>query len=391
VSRRVLRRRDVERELRNAQGQELDLSGSLLEGDLTGLDFEHGFRVDSNTKRGFKDCAFSRVNCAEAVFVDCGFSGTAFQSSNFRNCTFEWCDFRFSTFRQSTFEDATFRNCDFYRACFEVGNIFVGAKLVNVSLDQADLGGADLRWFAIDGGLLQENEGALATFIRHYAPIWEVEDPDYLRIFRSVDEHVERAIRARFETAAYIYRNLAGAWASRSYFRDSSRAYVAAKRLERRNWREPAPLVMGAGKREPQSPDETAGAPPRRTKTLVAAVRSVTTGLRAVARYLTSLVADLTSGYGESPMRVLGSISLLVAVSAGIYYAVGGLLDEAKRPVRDMVDIVLFSLGSLVANPPNRLQPASPAIEVVSVMETLVGIGLVGLLGFVVGNRIRNS
>jgi hypothetical protein len=52
---------------------------------------------------------------------------------------------------------------------------------------------------------------------------------------------------------------------------------------------------------------------------------------------------------------------------------------------------LLYSGGAFTTFGVDTLRPANDLIRFLSILESMVGIALTGLLGFVLGNRIRRS
>ena len=57
----------------------------------------------------------------------------------------------------------------------------------------------------------------------------------------------------------------------------------------------------------------------------------------------------------------------------------------------DIRDAFLYALASFVTMEAEFIKPASATVEVFSKIQAALGIFLVGLLGFVAGNKIRRS
>ena len=93
--------------------------------------------------------------------------------------------------------------------------------------------------------------------------------------------------------------------------------------------------------------------------------------------------------FGESLPRVFPWIALLIAVPALGYWISGGIQLDGGGDA-DVWDCLLFSAGRLAASTPERLS-ATVAVEWIGVAQTFLGIALLGLLGFVLGNKLRSS
>jgi hypothetical protein len=132
----------------------------------------------------------------------------------------------------------------------------------------------------------------------------------------------------------------------------------------------------------------------------------------AIRRYSSFVVdqcVEWVCDYGESFRRVLLSIFIVFLLFVLLYGVTNGVVHEEqgnngsvvranlgffKAPnlaVRDVPDLTLFSLGSMTTMVPENLEPRYRLIAVASSVQALITIALTGLLGFVLGNRIRRS
>ena len=81
---------------------------------------------------------------------------------------------------------------------------------------------------------------------------------------------------------------------------------------------------------------------------------------------------------------------------AFIYGMTGSVVEVRESPagvVKEIThspfDVMIFSLLAMTTSESAELVPASHTVEFIRGFEALLGIALTGLLGFVVGNRIR--
>jgi len=101
--------------------------------------------------------------------------------------------------------------------------------------------------------------------------------------------------------------------------------------------------------------------------------------------------------YGESVPRVLGSLAAVYAAFTLIYALTGSVVRElegpggsARVPVRNPVVAAIFSLQVVTTgSPEGGLAPRGDLTLLLMGVEAFLGIALTGLLGFVLGNRIR--
>jgi uncharacterized protein YjbI with pentapeptide repeats len=109
-------------------------------------------------------------------------------------------------------------------------------------------------------------------------------------------------------------------------------------------------------------------------------------------------LVEWLSDYGESISRVVVSLLVLVGFFMLIYAVTGGVLvalqvpgGTIRQPTRNPIHLFLFSLGTITRFSPVDLEPRNDLIGLVAGLEAFVGLALTGLLGFVVGHRIRRG
>ena len=100
--------------------------------------------------------------------------------------------------------------------------------------------------------------------------------------------------------------------------------------------------------------------------------------------------------YGESVPRVLCSllaVYVLFTLIYGLTWSVirvhATLTTIIREPTRNLIDLARFSLAAMTTTDLTGLEPRNGLVELLAGLEALLGIALTGLLGFVVGNRIR--
>jgi hypothetical protein len=363
VAKPRLSRARLVRMLKDTGGAEIILTGYDLSGmDLNGLSLTNIIFSDINTRQTADLTGTSFRGC---TIRDANFSGAKLSRATFRDGDLRWCDFRYTNIEQCTFQSAYLFGCDFYRAEFIGITVFEEAHLEGVSLYLANLEGAGLRRENLGGRILQENPSLFAEFHRQFSHLGPLEVQHYLA-------------RGYLE-AAGIYRALVGAWTARGLLRDASWAYVRLKRMEtltyspRRSWLIYAPVVHG----------ESSGSQTFLSKSGLAA--------RYLPLYLVNLFVDAVCGFGESLWRVIVSFLVLLLGGALFYQISQSVIDASGSVVGSFSENLLFSLGNLVSVSFDNLQPADRLARFMLAAQSLLGIMLVGLFGFILGNKIRHS
>jgi hypothetical protein len=103
------------------------------------------------------------------------------------------------------------------------------------------------------------------------------------------------------------------------------------------------------------------------------------------AKWVALALADGICAFGEGPLHVLFWIGFITgAFGIGVWLA-GGVSSG------HLTDALLYSLGSMSAGSFSNVRAVNHTIEAWAAVERILGIAGIGLFGFVLGNRIRQS
>jgi uncharacterized protein YjbI with pentapeptide repeats len=327
-------------------GQRLDLCGYDLSGmDLRGQSFHDvifGRRYGATPPADLRRTLFSTD---KTTFEHCDFTEAELDRTDFRGATLVDCDFRYAVFNRTQLAEATVRRSDFYRAMFDKGTVMARSTLEQVSLDSASLDGMT----AIDWETLDPDEGPLLAqegAERDYREFLETTVRD-----RPTQDDVEQAVARRFRDAARVYRSLSGVFMTHGRYRDAGLAYARSRRLERRAER------MEHRRR-----------------------------LVPSFQWVWLWFADLLCGFGESLGRVAAWLAVVAVMPGLVYWSAGGVEGAAG-----VLDHLLFSLSQLRATTPEGMSESNAVVEWIGVSQTLLGVALLGVFGFILANKIRNS
>lgn len=357
-----LTRDEVIRRIMDADSEGLDLSREKFRGiDLSGIKFR---KVIFSRNEPYHRAKLVDVILRDCSFVDCCMAGADVADCAFRGSRFDRCDFRYSVFRNCTFADTSLELCDFYRADFEGNNIFQQSSLHLTSFNRANLSGTDICRDNFCAGILQENPKEFMRFHKHFGHVHP--------------EEMEMFVSRRHEEAAVVYRSLAGVWSSRALYSDASWAYVRLKRHETAVRSPIYALRVGRG-------SGGAGSTP------VGLMRRLGYAVRDIPAYLGHILAGAICGFGESLSRIFLTYVITGAAFAVLYWQIGAVVNEDGSVAKGISDNFVYSLGNMSASAPERLHVGTVHTELLSALQSLIGVGLIGLLGFVLGNRIRNS
>ena len=127
--------------------------------------------------------------------------------------------------------------------------------------------------------------------------------------------------------------------------------------------------------------------------------------LTLLGRNAAAWFVELLCDYGESVKRVIRwTLALLFFIGPLLVAALGGLswtgqnravysnlTASWQKYLYSYLQYLLYMLDTLTTANFAELAPSTDAVRVLSGFMSIVGIFLVGLLGFVAGNRIRSS
>jgi uncharacterized protein YjbI with pentapeptide repeats len=335
----------------------------------------------------FRHAELIRCNFDDAVIEGGDFFFSILNYCRFRN-TIGYClDFRYSQIDNCSLSASTLVMCDFYMTDFKGATAFSDSHFMYCSLTSATFSGNcptmdNLSSRVIDFhdeestnknkkalcseeligilssryndvNIIQDNYELYSLFY-HY-PNWERNNPcgrksDFNPAEKN--EHKEKSKITTVEESKQLYSTLSGIYTGKGLFRDSNRAYRMAKKKELEHSWLSAKLAFK---------DKKFGE-----------------GLRYLGRCISPLVAK-SMGYGYKwSVIVLWFIVLVLGYSIYGYIKVHG----------DYLNNLTGSLN-------NSMGPYQSFIErineIIGCLEPALGTLLIGFLGFVIANRIRNN
>lgn len=399
-------------------GARLDLRGKNLPqmlrrrhlslGDLASCKIE---KVTFGTRdRDEPPTILEDISFADSTFVDVWFANVDLRAVYFRKCKFTKCDFRYVNVARSSFQDTTLTDCDFYRAHFASAAIFTRATLTRVSLDKAWLDGiTGLTREQFERrdppGDVDDPEGVVAD---QYAPalVQEGAEGDYeeflqaTRPDRPAQHTVAQALEDAPIEAADVYRALSGLWTAQGQFSDASFAYARGKDLERkyaspryirrvnrgRNDRNKRRSEARAAKEHGDaSPDqldlaETRDEPPKPYT------------FELGRSWLWLSLAGTVARYGESLWRVVAGVVGLTLLPGIAYSLFGGVRDaHTGKAIRGILQCWQFSFEQMTASPAKHWESTANIVDLIGSFQTVLGVTLLGLFGFVLAQKLRNA
>jgi len=328
---------------------QINFSGKQLEGvnfsdnkTLKNVLFLKSTLINCKFERSYLDsCDFSQAQIkglGDAKYAS--FKDSKIYKTKFREAVIELCDFRYADIIDSTLQSAYLKYTDFYRTAFKGITIFQDAKIESSSLNYISF-----ETFCITSDNLMKNKSG-ASLVQENHAIYEDFLSKWIRLDIAKNEMkiVEGGLASKFREAERIYRQFSALWEGRGHNKDAEWAYVQAKRMERKRlWFE----------------SET---------------NKFANKLKAVL----NLLLDVVLGYGVRLSRVIITYLTLILLFGVLYKILSG---------GDIVSCMSLSLGYTIGVRPE----ANPAIEVLSMFQTGMGMLLTGFLGFVVANKVRKS
>jgi uncharacterized protein YjbI with pentapeptide repeats len=305
-------------------------------------------------------------DCHDSKFIDSFLVDIKAQQANFVYCDMRGCYLIRAILHNADFSNARLQGADLSGA--ELNNaILCNAKLTEADFTNAKLEGVNLfgAWLAgtfltrqqIGDRIIQEYEG--------------YEHPNYVH-----RDQESGAIPGRYAQATSIYRALKNNFLSIGSYHDASWAYVKERKMRKQTHWPPKRL------RE-SYPAEFSGLPQKGLKGKWCLLQFY--GKNFVS-FILDWVFELTSEYGEKPSLTLLWALAFVLSFTFLFQWIGGITGP-----QTWLDYFNYSLGSFVTVSFGEFEAVTPLAKTFTSLEALLGICVLGLLMFALGNRINRS
>jgi hypothetical protein len=382
---------------RNSEGnldlRDLDLKKCLLEKNLPldALKECHFEKVTFGDREWDKPAArLANISFERSVFENASFANVQMENVYFRGCMFKACDLRYIRATGTSFQEGTFQDCDFYRAHFSAANVFTDATFDPVSLDKAWLDGTS----GLTRGVFDRIPSAMVQerAREEYAQFLE-RTKNQRPSQHSVDQALEEAPR----DAAEVYRSLSGVWTSQGQLDDAGFAYVTCKRLERQFLNPWRTFRVNHARKALNDRREHLSAEPRTLNADDKAFadsppdKLIGYGGKGLMSWMWLVVAGLAAKHGESWLRPFGWLVTFNFLLGVTYSWFGGVQTEDLVPVNNVFKCWLFSLEQLTTSSGQHLQSTSSLVDLIGSLQTMLGVTLLGVLGFALANRLRSA
>ncbi len=359
-------------DLRRARLEEANLSGAdlasarLTRAQLGKADLRGAMLEDAD----LAGASLRFADLREAVLEGANLRSADLWSADLREANVSGAKFRAANLREARMAGADLSRTDLRRAVLLKANLsganLSGADLRGADLGGANLSGADLRDARLEGLDLSQSQLAGVLLAGAYL--------DRTRLRRDqLGDAIGEELAGRFELAGRAYQGLERNFAERGDADASSWAYRRRRRMQKRAAIEAARAAFRN--------------------------RRWTAAFHEGARFACDQAVEWLCDYGESIPRVLATMAvvyLLFSVLYGITNSVVVVSQAAdgstvKQVTRNPLDLAVFSLLAMTTSgsPAVGLEPRTEAVHLLTGLQASLGIALTGLLGFVLGNRVR--
>ena len=363
--------------LAGAVGRSARFTGAILEeadlteSDLSGADFTHVVAGQISLSQAMlEDARFGGAAMRFADFSEALLDGADFTRADLWGTDFTGADADDTVFRDARLDEAKLKDANLTHADFEgasltkavlTGSRLRGASFTGAKLDGADFSGTDLS----DTNLVRLNLATCLLTHARFSGAW----------LNGTRMHVEQLggavgeeVAGDFAAAQASYLALEQNWKSIGDQDGASWAYKRGRRMGRHH----------------------AGAQAKASW----AARNWRGVTRHGYRWIADRFVEWLCDYGESLSRIARAFVLLIGVFAVLYGMTGGLIileGPEAGPTYNPLDLMSYSaLNMMTANPPEiGLKPTGRVTNLLVGLEGAVGIILMGLFGFVLGNRLR--
>jgi uncharacterized protein YjbI with pentapeptide repeats len=381
--------------LRNSKLQGVDLANAnLRETMLGGADL--------------RGAGLERADLEKTDLAGASLAGAALGEANLQRAMLEEADLRdaglrFAKLQNAVLEHANLQRADVWGADL-TGAILTDADLQNTRFEEASLRGADLTGANLQAAVLRranlqgcrlrsaDLRGAVlagADFRDASLQDAKLQDVDFSQtdithVFLS-EARLDGARLRSEQLGGMIGEELAGE------FGEARKGYLALERAFQ-NLGDPDAASWAYRRRRRTQKHEALG----RARDELAA-RRWRAAARHYAQYTSDQSVEWLCDYGESVPRVLTSLLALYLVFTVVYGVTGSVVREEQTQsgivsatTRAPADLAIFSLLAMTTGSIGiRLLPRGDLALTLVGIHVFLGVALIGLLGFVLGNRIR--
>ena len=383
--------------LRNAVLNHADLSHA----NLRGADLEHvqgrGTQFDGTI---LEQARFTEADCGGASFKNAKAGEACFARAMLEDARFDRASLRFADLTETLLDGASFAKADLW-----------GARFDGCDADEADLSGARLDEASLRGGNFAQANFSEASLKKARLDGARLRGADFsgARLegasLAGADLSQASLPRVNLSGTDLAHVRLAGAWLENTRMRadqlggmvgeERDRDYAAARQayvaLEG-NFRSLGDAVGESWAfRKSRS---MAKAEKRRLAQAALAERRFRPAIQAGLGWLSDGFVEWLCDYGESLWRVVRAFFTTVLAFALLYGVTGSLTRAAgaERLInRNPFDLLVFSFINMLSTsaPDIGIRPANELVVLLVSLQGALGIVLIGLFGYVLGNRMH--
>jgi len=362
---RRLTRREVLRMIENNGGPGgLDLSGR----DLSGIDLSSDAIKEEIERIGFPydnppawySTMTGGINLCGAILKDANFRGARLWRADFREVDLRRAQLQKADLGVSLFAEANLREANLERAI-----------LSRADVEGADLGRANLTSTVIQGVDLSVAKSLEGIYLCGVNLDGTMIAREQLRtgIGEEQDKHYYRAKEA--------YPALKNNFLSLGRYDDASWAFIRERQMARKAQHPMRARRFYGGIELPET-----------TRPLSASVWSFY--VRHTVGWLIAWMAELSCGYGEKPLRtILWAVAVILTFPFFYQWSDGLSITTGCSP--QWIDYLHHSLAAFSTMSLPDIAPVGDWAKLLTSIEAILGISVLALLMFALGNRIGRS
>jgi uncharacterized protein YjbI with pentapeptide repeats len=383
-------------DLRDAVLEETVLSGANLAGACLSGALARSARFDGAI---LEEADLGGADLSGAHFTAIAGGEANFDEAMLEDARFGQASMRFAKLRRTLLDGADFTGTDLWGADLTGADadytVFRGArldeaKLGNVNLTYADFEGASLKKADLTGSRLR---GANFTGVKLDGATLD-----------GADFSETSLVRLNLSTCSLRHVRFAGAWLNGTRMHATQLGGAVGEEITREYKAAQASyLALEQNFKSIGAHDEASWAYKRgrRMGRLQAgsearaawAARNGRDLVRHGYQWSADRFVEWLCDYGESLSRIARAFIFVIGLFAAFYGLAGGLVREGGdgSPTYNVLDLVSYSaLNMMTANPPEiGIKPIGRVTNLLVGIEGAVGIILMGLFGFILGNRLR--
>ena len=327
----------------------IDLSYSNLSGvDLSQLDL--------------RQVKFTECNLRYTLFQECDLRTVDFSRAYCRQADFSKANLALADLTDTYLREANLSDASLYRAKLDGANLH-NANLHKANLHRASFQGTKVQLETLGHGILQDSDDNYERFLHWTARFYTSEK----RKSRPISQLQNRLIHAE-----QVYRSLKIAFTNDGQYGAASWAYIRERQIRRqKHW-----LTNAKHNFQHEFPHEG------RWRFW----RKLWFYGKHLSLWLLDWTAESTCGYGEKPLRTLALSLVILLVFPFLYAWIGGINSTAGAMTA--LDYFNYSLAAFTTLGFSEFEATTAVAQTLTSLEALLGISILALLMFVLGNRI---